>query len=145
MRILLAMMIPNPFARPITAWITVFVILLHGVTVWAMVSMDSPPPLTDTSSINAIEVEFITLSQQPKKPPQSKQLKESTNTNAQPKAVITKPAQPNAPPTLPWVSAVPFTLITQRPSLDSLEKPIATALSPLYVPIPPPISDLPEI
>jgi len=94
MRILLAMMIPNPFARPITAWITVFVILLHGVTVWAMVSMDSPPPLTDTSSANAIEVEFITLSSQPKKPPQPK---ESISTDMQPKTATTKPAQPNAP------------------------------------------------
>lgn len=94
MRILLAMMIPNLFARPVTAWITVFVILLHGVTVWAMVSMDSPPPLIETSSANAIEVEFITLSSQPKKPPQSK---ESINTDMQPKTATTKPAQSNAP------------------------------------------------
>ena len=34
MRILIAIMIPNLFTRPVTAWITVLVILLHGVTVW---------------------------------------------------------------------------------------------------------------
>ncbi len=108
MRILLAMMIPNPFARPITAWITVFVILLHGVTVWAMVSMDSTPPMIETSSVNAIEVEFITLSPQSKQPPQPK---ESISTDMQPKTATTKPAQPNAP-------------IVQSPSIE--RQPIET-------------------
>ena len=61
MRILLTIMIPNPFTRPITAWITVLVILLHGITVWAMVNIDSPKPLNANNRPKAIQLELITL------------------------------------------------------------------------------------
>ncbi|WP_201595665.1 energy transducer TonB [Psychrobacter vallis] len=71
MRILIAIMIPNLFTRPVTAWITVLVILLHGVTVWAMMSIDSPKPLETKNKPKVIQLELITLAAQPEKNPSS--------------------------------------------------------------------------
>ena len=56
-------MISNPFTRLINVWITILVIVLHGVTVWAMVSMDSPErPKINVPDPKTIQLELITLS-----------------------------------------------------------------------------------
>lgn len=54
-------MIPNAFTRPITAWTTIFVLVLHGVTIWAVASMKSPErPQINTSEPTVIELELVT-------------------------------------------------------------------------------------
>ena len=58
-------MILNPFTRlsgSISAGITIFVIILHGLTVWAMISMDNPeiPDIKPTKP-QAIQLELVTL------------------------------------------------------------------------------------
>lgn len=56
-------MIPNPFTRLINIWIAILVIVLHGVTVWAMVSINSPErPMINAPEPKTIQVELITLS-----------------------------------------------------------------------------------
>lgn len=56
-------MISNPFTRLINVWIAILVIVLHGVTVWAMVSMDSPErPMINAPEPKTIQLELITLS-----------------------------------------------------------------------------------
>ncbi|WAI87861.1 hypothetical protein SC65A3_01324 [Psychrobacter sp. SC65A.3] len=58
-------MILNPFTRlsgSISAWITIFVIILHGLTVWAVISMDSPEILeAKAAKPQAIQLELVTL------------------------------------------------------------------------------------
>ncbi len=61
-------MIPNPFIRPvrrislISIWITFLVILFHGLTVWAVMSLDSPElSKIEMSEPVAIQLELITL------------------------------------------------------------------------------------
>lgn len=54
------MMIPNPFTRPINAWVTVFVVALHGATVWAMMSMDISDPPNVMTKPKTIQIELIT-------------------------------------------------------------------------------------
>ena len=55
----------NPFTRlsgSISAWITVFVITLHGLTVWAVMSMDSPEVLAvKAATPQIIQLELMTL------------------------------------------------------------------------------------
>ena len=53
-------MILNPFTRPIHAWVTIFVVALHGATVWAMISMDSPDPPNVITKPKTIQIELIT-------------------------------------------------------------------------------------
>ncbi|MEZ7501412.1 energy transducer TonB [Psychrobacter sp. Arc29] len=72
MSILISIMIPNPFTRPITAWITIVVIVLHGVTVWAMMSLDSPPPIEPKNRPKAIQLELVTLAEPAKNLPNTK-------------------------------------------------------------------------
>ena len=69
MSILISTMIPNPFTRPITAWITIVVIVLHGVTVWAMMSLDSTPPIEPKNRPKAIQLELVTLAEPAKNLP----------------------------------------------------------------------------
>ena len=58
-------MILHPFTRLsgyISAWITIFVIILHGLTVWAVISMDSPEILeAKAAKPQAIQLELVTL------------------------------------------------------------------------------------
>lgn len=58
-------MILHPFTRlsgSISAWITIFVIILHGLTVWAVISMDSPEILeAKAAKPQAIQLELVTL------------------------------------------------------------------------------------
>lgn len=54
-------MIPIFFTRPATTWITILVIALHGAIAWAMVSVDSPPPIVIKNSSKVIHLELITL------------------------------------------------------------------------------------
>ncbi|KAA0929169.1 TonB family protein [Psychrobacter sp. ANT_H56B] len=58
-------MILNPSTRlsgSISAWITIFVIILHGLTVWAVISMDSPEILeAKAAKPQAIQLELVTL------------------------------------------------------------------------------------
>ncbi|MGP5211706.1 energy transducer TonB [Psychrobacter alimentarius] len=54
-------MIPAFFTRPATTWVTILVIALHGVIAWAMVSVDSPPPIVIKNSPKVIHLELITL------------------------------------------------------------------------------------
>lgn len=58
-------MILHPFTRlsgSISAWITIFVIILHGLTVWAVISMDSPETLeAKAAKPQAIQLELVTL------------------------------------------------------------------------------------
>ena len=58
-------MILNPFTRlsgSISAGITIFVIVLHGLTVWAMISMDNPEiPDIKPAKPQAIQLELVTL------------------------------------------------------------------------------------
>lgn len=60
MSILIIMMILNPFTRPISAWVTIFVVALHGATVWAMMSMDMPDRPNVMSKPKTIQIELIT-------------------------------------------------------------------------------------
>ena len=60
MSILVTTMIPIFFTRPTTTWVTTVVILLHGMTVWAMVSIDRPQPINASAIPTAIQVELIT-------------------------------------------------------------------------------------
>jgi TonB family protein len=85
-------MIPNPFTRPITAWITIVVIVLHGVTVWAMMSLDSPPPIETKNRPKAIKLELITLAEPAKNLP---------NTKSQTKPISPEPLLPKKLPTEP--------------------------------------------
>ena len=54
-------MIPAFFTRPATTWVTILVIALHGAIAWAMVSVDSSPPVVLKNSPNVIHLELITL------------------------------------------------------------------------------------
>ncbi len=54
-------MIPIFFTRPATTWVTILVIALHGAIAWAMVSVDSPPPVIIKNSPKVIHLELITL------------------------------------------------------------------------------------
>ena len=58
-------MILHPFTRLsgyISAWITIFVIILHGLTVWAVISMDNPEILeAKAAKPQAIQLELVTL------------------------------------------------------------------------------------
>lgn len=67
MSILRGIMIPNLFTRLITTWVTIAVIILHGITVWAMISVDSPRPLETKITPKAIQLELITLPSSSKK------------------------------------------------------------------------------
>lgn len=60
MSILRIMIIPNPFTRPINAWVTVLVVALHGATVWAMMSMEIPDPPNTMTKPKTIQIELIT-------------------------------------------------------------------------------------
>lgn len=53
-------MILNPFTRPISAWVTIFVVALHGATVWAMMSMDIPDRPNVMTKPKTIQIELIT-------------------------------------------------------------------------------------
>ncbi|MBH0006095.1 energy transducer TonB [Psychrobacter sp. SWN149] len=59
MSILVAIMIPSPFTRLITTWVTIAVVILHGMTVWAMISVDSSRPLEPVNIPKAIQIELI--------------------------------------------------------------------------------------
>jgi len=59
MSILVAIMIPSPFTRLITTWVTIAVVILHGMTVWAMISVDSSRPLEPVNTPKAIQIELI--------------------------------------------------------------------------------------
>lgn len=92
MSILISTMIPNPFTLPITAWITIVVIVLHGVTVWAMMSLDSPPPIDTKNRPKAIQLELIMLAEPAKNLP---------NIKSQSKPISPEPLPPKKLPTEP--------------------------------------------
>ncbi len=64
-------MIPNLSTRPVTAWVTMLVVTLHGAIAWAMVSMETPAPVITKNSPKVIHLELITPSSMPKKKPSS--------------------------------------------------------------------------
>ncbi|WP_010197472.1 energy transducer TonB [Psychrobacter sp. PAMC 21119] len=80
MSILIIMILPNPFTRPLNAWVTIFVVALHGVTVWAMISIDAPKPPEIKNKPETIQLELITLASpptnRPSTEPQSKPVSE---------------------------------------------------------------------
>ena len=59
MSILVAIMIPSPFTRLITTWVTIAVVILHGMTVWAMMSVDSSRPIEPVIKPKAIQIELV--------------------------------------------------------------------------------------
>ena len=67
-------MILNPFTRlsgSISAWITFSVIALHGLTVWAVISMDSPKiPEMEAVKPQIIQLELVTLEKSEATPPE---------------------------------------------------------------------------
>ncbi|WP_413190426.1 energy transducer TonB [Psychrobacter sp. AT9] len=65
MSILIIMILPNPFTRPLNAWVTIFVVALHGATVWAMMSIDTPKPPEIKNKPETIQLELITLASPP--------------------------------------------------------------------------------
>ncbi|MCG3879010.1 energy transducer TonB [Psychrobacter sp. Ps6] len=94
-------MIPNSFTRPITAWITIVVIVLHGVTVWAMMSLYSPPPIEPKNRPKAIQLELITLAEPAKNLPNAEsQTKPVSSESLPPKKLPTEPIE-KAEPTKP--------------------------------------------
>ena len=94
-------MIPNSFTRPITAWITIVVIVLHGVTVWAMMSLYSPPPIETRNRTRAIQLELITLAEPAKNLPNAEsQTKPVSSESLPPKKLPTEPIE-KAEPTKP--------------------------------------------
>ena len=80
MSILIIMILPNPFTRPLNAWVTIFVVALHGATVWAMMSIDTPKPPEIKDKPETIQLELITLASpptnRPSTEPQSKPVSE---------------------------------------------------------------------
>ena len=80
MSILIIMILPNPFTRPLNAWVTIFVVALHGATVWAMISIDTPKPPEIKNKPETIQLELITLASpptnRPSTEPQSKPVSE---------------------------------------------------------------------
>lgn len=62
-------MIPAFFTRPATTWVTILVIALHGAIAWAMVSVDSSPPVVLKNSPKVIHLELITLASAADKTP----------------------------------------------------------------------------
>lgn len=80
MSILIIMILPNPFTRPLNAWVTIFVVALHGATVWAMISIDTPKPPEIKNKPETIQLELITLvsppTNRPSTEPQSKPVSE---------------------------------------------------------------------
>lgn len=55
-------MITTPFTRPVNICIMILVIALHGLTAWAVVSMNIPQrPKTERFESKPIQVELVTL------------------------------------------------------------------------------------
>lgn len=54
-------MIPNFSTRPVTAWVTILVVALHGAIAWAMVSIESPTPVLPENKPKVIHLELVSL------------------------------------------------------------------------------------
>ena len=65
-------MIPNLSTRPVTAWVTMLVVTLHGAIAWAMVSMETTAPVITKNSPKVIHLELITVASTPEKTSSSK-------------------------------------------------------------------------
>lgn len=94
-RILIVIMIPAFFTRPATTWVTMLVIALHGVIAWAMVSVDSPPPVVIKNSPKVIHLELITLASAADKTPS---LTKPSPTKPATQPIAKNPVQSNIQP-----------------------------------------------
>ena len=90
MSTLVAIMIPNPFTRLITTWVTIAVVILHGMTVWAMMSVDSSRPIEPVSKPKAIQIELIKEASLSTKSSTENPSAEPQANPALPKTVLTK-------------------------------------------------------
>ena len=58
-------MIPTLFARPITIWVTIIVLILHGLALSAMISVETVVlPTTEPDKATPLQFDLITLSAQ---------------------------------------------------------------------------------
>ncbi|MBF2718767.1 TonB family protein [Psychrobacter sp. NG254] len=90
MSILVAIMIPSPFTRLITTWVTIAVVILHGMTVWAMMSVDNSRPLEPVNIPKAIQIELIKESSLSTKSSIETSSAEPQPNTSLPKRVLTK-------------------------------------------------------
>ncbi|MBI0425165.1 energy transducer TonB [Psychrobacter sp. NG27] len=90
MSILVAIMIPSPFTRLITTWVTIAVVILHGMTVWAMMSVDSSRPSEPANTPKAIQIELIKEATLSTKSSTENPSAEPQANTALPKTVLTK-------------------------------------------------------
>lgn len=149
MSILIIMILPNPFTRPLNAWVTIFVVALHGATVWAMMSIDTPKPPEIKNKPETIQLELITLASPPTNTPstepQSKPVSEkqpvSETQPIKPLETVVASAQTSSAATLktetkeaPIPSTTNTDVVKKSPNLESnpensLENP--SSASPL--------------
>lgn len=89
-------MIPNLSTRPVTAWVTILVVALHGAIAWAMVSIESPTPVLPENKPKVIHLELVSLaSTSEKTSPATKNIP----TEPQTKPLVENPSPSSTKPT----------------------------------------------
>ena len=112
-------MIPIFFTRPATTWVTILVIALHGAIAWAMVSVDSPPPVVIKNSPKVIHLELITLDSAPDETPS---LTKPSPTEPMTQPIASNPAQSNTQPIVAIEKTeTTKTLLNSKPKPEPLE------------------------
>lgn len=111
-------MMPNFFTRPLTTWITMLVVVLHGIIAWTMVSVDKPAPVITKAKPSIIHLELITLASTPENiRPSTKNLP----TVPQSKPLNDKPSPPNVQPDEPIEKAETTETFTVSDSVEPLK------------------------